>query len=440
MTPEESAQFVGWFRQSSPYINAHRERTFVIGFGGEVVADASFPHLIHDLALLSSLGVRLVLVPGARPQVEERLRERGAEIRYVNGLRLTDAAALQCVKEAVGCVRLEIEALLSMGVANSPMAGYRIRVASGNFVTARPLGVRDGVDYEHTGEVRRVDVEGIRERLQRGDVVLVSPLGYSPTGEIFNLNAEDVAFAVARELQADKLLFLVDDAPLQDSAGNPLRELTVQEANDYLQAHADRLPESMARLLAGGIDVCRRGVRRVHLLDRRQDGALLLELFTRDGVGTLLMAQSFENVRPAVNDDVGGILRLIQPLEEEGVLVRRSRELLENEIGHFTVIERDGAIIACAALYPHPGEGMGEIACVAVHPDYRRGGRADMLLQRLERQARGLGLTRVFVLTTHTAHWFQERGFVPAPLEALPVARRKLYNYKRNSKVFVKEL
>lgn len=440
MTPAESAQYVGWFRQSSPYINAHRERTFVIGFGGEVVAAAAFPSLIHDLALLSSLGVRLVLVPGARPQVEARLRERGAEIRYVNGLRLTDAAALQCVKEAVGSVRMEIEALLSMGLANSPMAGYRIHVASGNFVTARPLGVRDGVDYEHTGEVRRVDTETIRDRLQRGDVVLVSPLGYSPTGEMFNLNAEEVAFAVARELQADKLLFLLDDAPLQDDSGALLRELTVQEAGDYLREHAAVLPEPMARLLAGSIEACRRGVRRVHLLNRHQDGALLLELFTRDGAGTLLMAQSFENVRRATIDDVGGILRLIQPLEEDGTLVRRSRELLENEIEHFTVIERDGAVIACAALYPHLEDGMGEIACVAVHPDYRRGGRADLLLHRLERTARAASLAKVFVLTTATAHWFQERGFVAVPLDALPMARRHLYNYKRNSKVFLKEL
>lgn len=440
MTPEESARYIGWFRQSSPYINTHRGRTFVIGFGGESVAAPTFASLVHDLALLCSLGIRLVLVPGARPQVEARLRERGAEIRYVNGLRLTDSAALQCVKEAVGTVRVEIEALLSMGVANSPMAGYRMQVASGNFVTARPLGVRDGVDYEHTGEVRRVDVEAIQQRLQHGDVVLVSPLGYSPTGEVFNLNAEDVAFAIARDLQADKLLFLMDDAPLRNAAGETVRELTALEAVDYLKEHREELPESLARLLSGGIDVCRRGVRRVHFLDRRQDGALLLELFTRDGAGTLLTAQSFENVRRAAIDDVVGILKLIQPLEEEGSLVRRSRELLENEIDHFIVIERDSTIIACAALYPHQTEAMGEVAAVAVHPDYRRSGRAELLLQRLEREARTAGMSRVFVLTAHTAHWFQERGFVAAPLEALPMARRDLYNYKRNSKVFIKNL
>lgn len=441
MTPEEYAHYVRWFRQSSPYINAHRDRTFVIGFAGEAVADQHFAHLIHDLALLSSLGVRLVLVPGARPQIESRLRERGAEIRYVNGLRLTDTAALQCVKEAVGAVRVEIEALLSMGVANSPMAGYRIQVASGNFVTARPLGVRGGVDYEHTGEVRRIDADAIRERLGRGDVVLLSPLGYSPTGEIFNLYAEDVAFAVARALKADKLLFLLEGVSLRDAAGQLIRELTVREADAYLRERSETLPASVMRLLSGSIDVCRNGgVQRVHLLDRHQDGALLLELFTRDGVGTLLTAQSFENIRRAAVDDVGGILELIQPLEQEGMLVRRSRELLETEIDHFTVVERDGAIIACGALYPHAGDAMGEIACVAVRPEYRGLGRADLLLRHLEREAQGRGFDRVFVLTTHTAHWFQERGFVPAQLDALPMARRSLYNYKRNSKVFIKNL
>lgn len=440
MNPEDCGQYVRWFRQSSPYINAHRERTFVVAFGGEAVADERFANLIHDLALLSSLGVRLVLVPGARPQIEARLREQGAEIRYVNGLRLTDAAALRGVKDAVGAVRVEIEALLSMGVANSPMAGFRIQVASGNFVTARPVGVRGGVDYEHTGEVRRIDGEAIRERLARGDVVLLSPLGYSPTGEIFNLHAEDVAFAVARELQADKLLFLLEGGPLQDRDGQLIRELTVGEAERCLQERGQDLGEPMCRLLSASVQACRQGVRRIHLLDRHMDGALLLELFTRDGVGTLLTAHSFENVRRATVEDVGGVLELIQPLEQEGALVRRSRELLENEIEHFAVIERDGAIIACGALYPHPGEEMGEVACLAVHRDYRRSGRAETLLLQLEREARQRGLKKVFVLTTLTAHWFQERGFMPASLDALPVARRELYNFKRNSKVFIKPL
>ncbi|KAB7623011.1 amino-acid N-acetyltransferase [Alkalilimnicola sp. S0819] len=431
--------YISWFRRSSPYINAHRGRTFVVGFSGEAVADPEFDHLIHDLALLNSLGVQLVLVPGARPQIESRLKERGAELHTVNGLRVTDDAALACVKEAVGTVRVETEALLSMGVANSPMAGYRVQVASGNFVMARPLGVRDGVDYRHTGEVRRVDAAAIRERLAAGAVVLVSPLGYSPTGEVFNLYAEDVAFAVAEALGADKLLFLLEDGRLVDERGELLRELSAAEASSRLSQGEDLEPE-VYRLLAGAVRACERGVGRVHLLERRIDGALLLELFTRDGVGSLISAGLFETLRQAQSDDVGGVLELVRPLEREGVLVPRSRALLETEIERFTVIERDGMIIGSAALSPLEGSDLGELACFAVHPDYRRGGRGDALLSQVEKLAREAGLRRLLVLTTRTAHWFQERGFEPAGLDDVPQGRRARYDAGRNARLFIKTL
>ena len=436
---KNNVQFVSWFRHSAPYINAHRGRTFVILFGGEAVADTAFPHLIHDIALLDSLGVRLVLVHGARPQIEQRLRARGAELRYVNGLRVTDAAALACVKEAAGNVRVEIEALLSMGLANSPMAGARIRAVSGNFVTARPLGVREGVDYLHTGEVRRIDAEAIRRHLDGGAIVLLSPLGYSPTGEVFNLSAEEVATSAAVALRADKLLLLVEETGVFDARRRMIHQMTPAEAERILQTRRG-VPEAAARHLASAVRACRGGVRRAHLLNRRIDGALLLELYTRDGVGTMITAETYQSTRQAVIDDVGGILELIAPLEAEGVLVRRSRERLETEIEHFTVMERDGTIIACAALYPFPQEGMAELACLVVHPDYRNAGLGEALLKYTERTALQLGLRRVFVLTTHTAHWFQERGFVPGDLKALPVKRLDLYNYQRKSKVFIKTL
>jgi len=434
-----SAGFVHWFRHSSPYINAFRGRTFVLAFGGEVLAEAQFPGLVHDIALLNSLGVRLVLVHGARPQIEQRLQERGAQLQYVNGLRVTDDEALACVKEASGTMRVEIEALLSIGLANSPMAGARIRVTSGNFVTAQPLGVRDGVDYLHTGEVRRVDAEGIRRQLAEGAIVLLSPLGYSPTGEVFNLSAEDVATAAAIELGADKLLYLVDGAGIPDEQGALIRELTLNQAESVL-AHASKLPEGLGKALFSALYACSKGVHRVHLIDRHVDGSLLLELFTRDGIGTLISGETYEDMRQATIDDVGGILELIEPLEADGVLVRRSRELLEMEIDYFTVVERDGTIIGCAALYPFPREGVGELACMAVHPHYRNQRRGDALLEYLERKARELGIQRLFVLTTRTAHWFMERGFAPATLRDLPLERQALYNYQRRSKVFIKEL
>ncbi len=436
---QRQQEYVAWFRHSSPYIHGHRGRTFVIAFGGEAVAAPDFAHLVHDIALLHSLGVRLVLVHGARPQIEALLRERGARIEYVNGLRVTDDEALVCVKRAAGTVRVEIEALLSMGVANTPMAGARLRVASGNFVTARPVGVRDGIDYCHTGEVRRVDREALTRRLDAAEIVLLSPLGYSPTGEIFNLSAEEVAVAAATRLQADKLLFLMEEPPPADARRRVIPELTAAEAESLLQRRR-KLPGEVRRHLESAAAACRSGVQRTHLVPRRVDGALLLELFTRDGIGTMVSAGPFEEIRAAHIDDVGGILELIAPLEEQGVLVRRSRELLEMEIDHFLVVERDGMIIGCAALYPFPEEQVGEVACVAIHPDYQGAGRGDALLAALERRARGLGIRRLFVLTTRTAHWFRERGFEPGDLRALPVRRRALYNLQRNSKVFLKTL
>jgi amino-acid N-acetyltransferase len=437
---DSSGAYVQWFRNAAPYINAFRGRTFVIAFGGEVIAGEGFPTLVHDIALLHSLGVRLVLVHGARPQIERRLREQDAELRYVNGLRVTDDQALVCVKEAVGAVRVEIEALLSMGVANSPMAGARMRVASGNFVTARPLGVREGVDYCHTGEVRRVDGEAIRNYLDDGAVVLLSPLGCSPTGEVFNLTAEDVATAVAVELAGEKLVYMVEGEGVLDEGGRLLRELSVDRAREVLSGEVAEPADDIARALASAVQVCRRGVRRVHLVSRRIDGGLLLELFTRDGVGSLVTTDLFEGTRHATIDDVGGILELIEPLEREGVLVRRSRELLEMEIDRFTVVERDGAVVACASLYPFADERVAEIACLAVHPQYRDAGKGAALLAFVEREAKEQGIDAVFVLTTRTAQWFQEHGFEVWDVDKLPVARKALYNYQRRSKVFMKRI
>jgi amino-acid N-acetyltransferase len=439
MAKQHMPDFVRWFRNSSPYINAFRNRTFVVAFGGEMLADAQFATLVHDLALLNSLGVRLVLAHGTRPQIEQCLQQCQADFQYVNGLRVTDDTALACVKQAAGSVRVDIEALLSMGLTNSPMAGAGIRVVSGNFVTAQPLGVRHGVDYCHTGEVRRIDSQAIHRHLDEGALVLLSPIGYSPTGEVFNLSSHDVATATAVQLQADKLIYLVDGKGITDKRNRLLRELTLQQAESLL-AGKHKLNEDAATSLASAINACQQDVPRVHILSRQTDGALLLELFTRDGCGSLVMQDPFEDTRQAQLSDIGGILELIAPLEKEDVLVRRSRERLEMEIDHFTVVERDGMIVACAALYPFIEEKLSELACLAVHPDYRNHGRGDALLKYIERQSRQLGIQRLFVLTTRTAHWFRERGFKVGSLDKLPIKRRELYNYQRNSKVFIKDI
>ncbi len=431
---DNTQQFVQWFREVSPYIHSHRGRTFVISFAGEALDSPQFHNLIQDITLLNSLGIRLVLVHGVRPQIEHHLRTKGLPSTYFEGIRITDAAALQCVKAACGEVRAEIESLLSKGLTNYPTSEIKINTSSGNFIVARPVGIRKGVDYGYTGEVRRVEITDIIRRLDNGSIVLCAPLGYSPTGETFNLLTEEVAMEVAIALRASKWICLIEAPGLFDNAGQLLRQLTVAETQTLLTDHEH------ACLLDKAMRACQKGVPRIHLVSRQIEGSLLLELFSRDGVGTLISNNPFEPTRKATIEDVGGILELIAPLEEAGILVKRSREKLEIEINCFTIQTRDGMVTACAALYPFIEDKMAELACLAVHPHYRREQRGDALLACLEQEALQLGIRQIFVLTTHTAHWFQERGFINADVEQLPMLRRRLYNYQRCSKVFIKTL
>ena len=430
--------FVRWFRQAAPYVHAFRGRVFVIGFGGELVAErARFVSFVHDLNLLAALGIRIALVHGARPQIEAELRAKGVRSRYARGLRVTDAPSLVAVKHAAGVLRVEIEALLSQGLPNSPMAGAQIRVASGNYITARPIGVVDGVDFQFTGEVRKVDAVALARRLDAGEVVLVPHVGYSPTGEVFNLAWEDVAESVALALKADKLLLLTDRLPAGRN-GEPLQELTAQEAQTLLRK--DGQPQHTVRVLQSALRALAGGVGRVHLISRRADGGTLLELFTHAGVGTLITADPVQRLRSARIEDVGGILALIEPLEADGTLVKRNREMLEREIGNFEVLEHDGVIAGCAALYCLPAAKSAELACLAVAPEYRDAGYGERLLHACEARARRQKIRRLFALTTRAAHWFLAQGFMEAGVAALPQQRKALYNWKRGSKIFLKRL
>ncbi|HNA30098.1 MAG TPA: amino-acid N-acetyltransferase [Thiobacillaceae bacterium] len=425
---------VDWFRAAAPYIHAFRGKTFVLAFGGDAMLREDFVDLVYDINLLNALGVRLVLVHGVRPQVEERL---AGEAQYVRGRRVTDAESLEHVKDAVGSVRVDIESLLSVGLPNTPMAGAEIRVASGNYVTAQPAGVVDGVDLLFTGEVRKIAVAAIRDRLDCGEIVLLSPIGYSATGEVFNLTLEEVATHAAIALGAEKLLFILDHGGTSDAEGKSISRLTAGQAQRLLRD----LPEGDMKLyLPHAVQACKKGVAKVHLVSAEVDGALLMELFTHEGVGTMVTRQSVENLRPAGIDDVGGILSVIEPLENEGVLVRRSRERLEQEIGQFFVDDLDGRIVGCVALYPFADTRAGEMACLAVAPEFRRGGRGDALLAAIEEAAREKGLEQLFVLTTRTTHWFIERGFKPAAPDDLPAPRKAMYNWQRRSKVLLKAL
>jgi len=430
--------FIRWFRQAAPYLHAFRGRTFVVAFGGELIAErARFAHFIQDVNLLAALGIRLVLVHGARPQIEAELKAKRIRSRYARGLRITDAQALVAVKHAAGVLRVEIEALLSQGLPNSPMAGASIRVASGNYIAARPIGVVDGVDYQFTGLVRKVDAQAIARRLEAGEVVLVPHTGYSPTGEVFNLSWEDVAENVSVALRADKLLLFVDRLPA-DRKGAVLGELTARQAEALLKGaglgtHTTRAIKHALRALAGGVG-------RAHLISRRTWGATPLELFTHSGVGTMITADPVQHLRDARLEDVGGILALIEPLEADGTLVKRGRERLEREIGNFHVLEHDGVILGCAALYPFAGDKAAELACLTVAPEARDAGHGERLLRACEEHARAMKIRRLFALTTRAEHWFLEQGFKPADPSALPGERRALYNWKRGSKIFLKRI
>ncbi len=429
-----SRLFIDFFRQAAPYIHQHRNKTFVFCIQDDEKTQSLLKSLLHDIAILHSLRVRVVIVFGARYTLNQRLDNQ----KFHNGHRITDSATIAKIQEIVGALGIRVSSILSMGLANSPMQGAGIRTSSGNFIMAKPVGVRDGVDFGLTGEIRKVRSEAISERLSDGEIVVIPPLGYSSTGEVFNLTTEEVAAAVATALDADKLLFFTNelsDRVVDDQEGKAMTPFEAEQlAND------EDCSIGLKTILQGSISACKNGVNRVHLLPQNSDGSVLAELFTRDGVGLMITNEAYDRIEQATIDDIPSLLQLIRPLEKQGVLVRRSRELLEMEIASFSLLKRDNSVIGCAALYPFTEDKMAELGCVAVDPDYRQNGLAEVLLEHIEDKARSLGIEKLFCLTTHTSHWFMERGFVPSDLSQLPKQKQKFYNYERQSKPYVKVL
>ena len=440
--------FVPWFRSVAPYIHLHRGKTFVVAIAGEAIAAGKLSGIAQDLALIQSMGVKVVLVHGFRPQVNEQLKAKGHQPRFAGGLRITDEVALDCAQEAAGQIRYEIEAAFSQGLPNTPMAGSTVRVLSGNFISARPVGIVDGVDFQHSGVVRKVDTAGIQRTLDFGAMVLLSPFGFSPTGEAFNLTMEEVATSVAIALQSDKLIFLTETPGIRIRPGEPEGEDNPIDTELPLAA-ADKLlselppavlPTDTAFYLQHCVKACKGGVERSHILGFATDGALLLEVYVHDGIGTMVVDEKLESLREASGDDVADILKLIEPFEKDGTLVKRSRTEIERDVGNYTILEHDGVIFACAALYPYPENRSAEMAALTVSPDSQGQGDGERVLKRIEQRARAMGLDSIFVLTTRTMHWFLKRGFVQADPEQLPEARRRQYNWDRKSQVLVKKL
>ncbi|EJM8199038.1 amino-acid N-acetyltransferase [Escherichia coli] len=442
MVKERKTELVEGFRHSVPYINTHRGKTFVIMLGGEAIEHENSSSIVNDIGLLHSLGIRLVVVYGARPQIDANLAAHHHEPLYHKNIRVTDAKTLELVKQAAGTLQLDITARLSMSLNNTPLQGAHINVVSGNFIIAQPLGVDDGVDYCHSGRIRRIDEDAIHRQLDSGAIVLMGPVAVSVTGESFNLTSEEIATQLAIKLKAEKMIGFCSSQGVTNDDGDIVSELFPNEAQARVEAQEEKgdYNSGTVRFLRGAVKACRSGVRRCHLISYQEDGALLQELFSRDGIGTQIVMESAEQIRRATINDIGGILELIRPLEQQGILVRRSREQLEMEIDKFTIIQRDNTTIACAALYPFPEEKIGEMACVAVHPDYRSSSRGEVLLERIAAQAKQSGLSKLFVLTTRSIHWFQERGFTPVDIDLLPESKKQLYNYQRKSKVLMADL
>jgi amino-acid N-acetyltransferase len=434
--------FVSWLRTVAPYIHSFHGKTFVIAFAGELATDSELENLVEDIAMLHAMGMNIVLVHGSRPQIQEQLALHSIEPKYgagqMLGYRITDGDTMECVKEAVGELRLDIEACFSQGLPNTPMAGSRISVISGNFITARPVGIVEGVDFMNTGLVRKVDAESIKMSLDHNKIVLLSPLGFSPTGQAFNLAYEDVACATATALKADKLIFLSSVPPLKDAQGEHIPEISLPDLGSFL-GDGGLPPGELRSLLSTAAKAVKLGVNRVHLLPHNRDGAVLEELFTHDGVGTMIVASDIENLREANMDDVGGILQIISPLEEQGVLAPRGRTLIERDISNFSVIEHDQVIFGCAALFPFSNS-MGELACLAVDENTQGIGDGERLLKRIESRAKDLGIKKLFVLTTRTEHWFLKRGFVKGSVDELPKERKSHYNWDRKSMVLIKNV
>lgn len=417
----------------------------MVAIAGEGIAAGKLSAFVQDLAILHAMGIKLVLVHGFRPQVSEQLRAKGHPERFSHGVRITDEVALDCAQEAAGQLRFEIEAAFSQGLPNTPMANATVRVVSGNFLTARPVGIVDGIDFKHSGVVRRVDAVAIRHALDTGAVVLLSPFGFSPTGEAFNLVMEDVATSAAIALQADKLMFLTEvpgiREHLQDPDSGIDTELALADAQRLLSALPEpTAPTDVAFYLRHCVKACREGVERSHILPFAVDGALLQEVYTHDGIGTMVVDEKLESLREATSDDVGGILQLIEPFERDGTLVRRERNEIERDIANYTVIEHDGVIFGCAALYPYPEAGTAEMAALTVSPQVQSQGDGERMLKRVEQRARSMGLQSIFVLTTRTMHWFIKRGFQPVEPDWLPEARKRKYSWDRRSQVLVKHL
>ncbi|HHT00488.1 MAG TPA: amino-acid N-acetyltransferase [Thiomicrospira sp.] len=426
---QSELDFINTLRQSSRYIEQHRGKTCVIYLPGRfLLSRDSVTQFSQDVGLLYNLGLKIVLVMGASPQLDHAFSEAKIDWRLHHQFRITPTELIPLFQQTIGLLRSQLEATFSQANCQQPNPPTLV---SGNWVIAQPKGVIEGIDFQHTGKLRKIRHQSISDCLDSGQVALLTPIAYSLTGEVFNLNTLEQACEIASAIEADKLMIYGSPQQLKDLP----KQLSIPQLNRIMSRPANN---EQARLLTQ-VSHTNNKVKRVHLMDQDNPSALLLELFSRDGSGTLIFSDRYHQLRDASIEDVGGILGLIEPLEQDGILVKRSRERMELEIDNFIVIERDQLIIGCAALYLND-DNMAELACLAVHPQYQGQELGSELLKAIEVKATENGANKLFLLTTHTHHWFIEHGFNLANVSVLPDKKQSLYNYQRQSKVLVKTL
>lgn len=427
-------------REAFFYQSRFHGRTMVFKVDYPLTEAPSFPSLMNDLALLAQTGIRVVIVPGAKEWIDAVLTEYEIPWSYEGAVRLTSGQAIPFVKMAAFEVATRFMTALSAS---------RIDSVIGNFVRARGLGVVNGIDYGHSGVVEKILVEPLSRVLQMGMVPIIPCIGWSIAGKPYNLPSDEIALEVCRALGAVKFFILSAHGPLMtsqyqvptglscDTSGR-IGRLTLQEAQAILDMNSpqkDRPLEELQLALRAG----RAGVERVHLVDGREEGAVLRELFSNLGAGTMIYADEYESIRPLLADDIPQILRLMEPLMEQGILLRRSADDIHEKIKDYVVFDIDGSVHACGALHDW-GEGQGEIAALATDPLYGELNMGRRIVGYLIERARKQGMKRVFVLTTRTHDWFEYLGFKEISVEELPERKRRLYDYKRKSKVFALDL
>lgn len=417
---------INTLRIAAPYIYAHKDSTFVISLPIEIITSDTLSDLIQDLALMQTLGIRLVIVFGTGLFNQQ-------QPGVINQNKMTK------LQHLIGEKQTLLESLFSTGLVNTPMAGMKLTTVSGNFVVAKPVGIVSGIDQQYRGEVRRIAVHAIKQQLGIGNIVLLSSLGYSPSGECFYIDEFQLAAAIATSLGCEKLIFLSHEKILLDSRKQRLKFLNLTAAHQLLKRRKS-LSRSMRIYLELAIQTCVDQVARIHILSCSQPGVLLQELFSHDGAGTLISDDRYDAIRAATINDVGGIQSLLQPLENKGILLARSVEQIERNLEHYVVIERDGFVIACAALIPYQQQQCAELASIAVHQEFQHEGYGTLLIKFLEAKSIQLKMDKVFVLTTCALHWFYDNGYKKSQLASIPTHRQKVYTRERNSTVLVKRL